>query len=132
MKGGRLARTAMQRLLGLILALVMGFPMLWPASARAQGGEWEWQNPLPQGNHLQDVWGSSGGDVFAVGEDSTILHYDGTGWSHMSSGTDYGLNGVWGSSGSDIFAVGEGGTILHYSGEPRTIYLPLVLKHPTP
>ena len=62
------------------------------------------------------MWGSSGSDVFAVGEDGTILHYDGSGWSAMSSGTTNELYGVWGSSGSDVFAVGDGGTILHYDG----------------
>jgi hypothetical protein len=63
---------------------------------------------------LSGVWGSSGSDVFAVG--GTILHYDGTDWSPMSSGTTQSLSGVgvWGSSGSDVFAVG--GTILHYDG----------------
>jgi uncharacterized repeat protein (TIGR01451 family) len=62
------------------------------------------------------VWGTSGSDVFAVGSDGTILHYDGTTWSPMSSGTTKGLRGVWGSSGSDVFAVGSDGTILHYDG----------------
>jgi hypothetical protein len=32
---------------------------LSPAAAQAQAGGWEWQNPLPQGNWLYDVWGSS-------------------------------------------------------------------------
>jgi hypothetical protein len=71
------ARTAMQRLLGLSLALAMGIPMLWPAVAQAQGGAWKWQNPLPQGNKLYGVWGSSEGDVYAVGGYGTILHYGG-------------------------------------------------------
>jgi PKD repeat protein len=64
---------------------------------------------------LRDVWGSSGSDVFAVGASSTILHYDGTGWSAMTGGTGS-LRDVWGSSGSDVFAVGGSGTILHYDG----------------
>jgi hypothetical protein len=62
------------------------------------------------------VWGSSGNDVFSVGYDGTILHYDGAAWSPMSSGTGYALRGVWGSSGRDVFAVGNYGTILHYDG----------------
>lgn len=55
----------------------------------------------------QDVEGSS-----------TILHYDGTAWRVMTSGSDAGveLSGVWGSSGSDVFAVGRDYTILHYNG----------------
>jgi hypothetical protein len=66
--------------------------------------------------HLSDVWGSSATDVFAVGIDGVILHYDGSSWSAMDSGTDAPLAGVWGSSSSDVFAVGGSGTILHYNG----------------
>ena len=62
------------------------------------------------------MWGSSGSNVFAVGTGGTILHYDGSSWSAMSSGTTRSLYGVWGSSGNDVFAVGNGGTILHYDG----------------
>jgi hypothetical protein len=77
--------------------------------------DWEWQNPLPQGNSLFGVWGNSGSDVFAVGG-ATILHYNGSTWSVMTSGATKILYSLWGSSGSDVFAVGEGGTILHYNG----------------
>jgi hypothetical protein len=58
------------------------------------------------------VWGSSGGDVFAVG--GTILHWNGSAWSAVTSGTSTYLYGVWGSSGSDVFTVGGSGLILHY------------------
>jgi hypothetical protein len=54
--------------------------------------------------------------VFALDYYGTILHYDGSIWTPMTSGTTNGLGGVWGSSGSDVFAVGSGGTILHYDG----------------
>jgi hypothetical protein len=73
------------------------------------------------------VWGSSGRDVFAVGFDGTILHYDGAAWSVMSSSIDRDLRGVWGSTGCDVFAVGYAGTILHHGGI-YCAYLPLVLK----
>ena len=32
---------------------------------------------------LWGVWGSSGSDVFAVGDNGTILHYNGSTWSPM-------------------------------------------------
>ena len=35
---------------------------------------------------LYGVWGASPTDVFAVGENGTILHYDGSSWESMSSG----------------------------------------------
>ena len=62
------------------------------------------------------VWGSSANDVYSVGADGSILHYDGSSWSSMDSSTGYWLGGVWGSSASDVFAVGGNGTILHYDG----------------
>ena len=40
-----------------------------------------------QGYNLSDVWGSGGSNVFAVGDAGTILRYDGSNWSAMSSGT---------------------------------------------
>ena len=46
----------------------------------------------------------------------TILHYNGTSWSSVSSGTTQDLYSVWGTSASDVWAVGGGGTILHYNG----------------
>ena len=74
-------------------------------------------------NQLFAVWGSSGGDVFAVGGAANILHYDGASWTPMNWGAGYGLEGVWGSSGTDVYAVGgfDGfglalGKILHYDG----------------
>jgi hypothetical protein len=51
-----------------------------------------------------------------VGDRGTILQYDGTEWSVMSSNTTEDLGGVWGASGTDVFAVGDRGTILQYDG----------------
>ncbi len=50
--------------------------MAYTVPAIGDTADWTWQNPLPQGNSLRDVWGSSGSDVFAVGDGGTILHYD--------------------------------------------------------
>jgi hypothetical protein len=80
---------------------------------------------LPGDSSLYGIWGSSGSDVFAVGgrqsTDSAgiILHYNGSTWSSMNTGTKKYLlilTDVWGSSGTDVFAVGSSGTILHYDG----------------
>ena len=66
--------------------------------------------------HLNGVWGSSGNDVFSVGNYGTILHYNGTSWEYMDISTESLLSGIWGSSGSDVFAVGGAGTIQRYNG----------------
>ena len=38
---------------------------------------------------LWGVWGSSGSDVFAVGLEGTILHYDGVAWSASTAGINH-------------------------------------------
>lgn len=47
--------------------------------------------------------------MFAVGWGGTILHYNGTDWRVMTSGTGETLSAVWGSSNADVFAVGNRG-----------------------
>lgn len=39
--------------------------------------EWVWQNPLPQGNTLEAVWGRSATDVYAIGGQQTLMRWDG-------------------------------------------------------
>jgi hypothetical protein len=73
----------------------------------------------PSTTSLDEVWGSSDNDVFAVGDLSEILHYDGQSWSEMDHPytTDvYRFYGVWGSSWDDVFVVGTEGAVLHYNG----------------
>ncbi|MDM8552377.1 Calx-beta domain-containing protein [Desulfobacterales bacterium HSG2] len=73
--------------------------------------------PVPTGTeYLSGIWGTSGSDIFAVGDIGVVLHYDGKAWTPMSSGTHNPLSKVWGSSGNDVFAVGYEGTIIHYDG----------------
>ena len=71
---------------------------------------------VPGKGKLRAVWGSSGADVFAVGDDGVILHYDGNNWDLMASGSTADLYGVWGLSDSQVYAVGRYGTVLYYDG----------------
>jgi len=66
---------------------------------------------------LNDIWGTSAGNVYAVGDGAggAIFHFDGTAWTRIDS--DSGmmpLYGIWGSSEENIFAVGDG-VVLHYT-----------------
>ncbi len=64
---------------------------------------------------LPDVWGTSGSDVFVVGEvpidddfeiSSVILRFDGSRWTRQLLETDLVLRAVWGSSTTSVYAVG--------------------------
>lgn len=83
--------------------------------------------PPPAGTSgLNSIWGTSDNDVFAVGNDGIILHYNGKSVSSMSSGTTDSLTGVWGTSPTNVFAVSSTldvsnishpfGIILHFDG----------------
>jgi hypothetical protein len=61
-------------------------------------------------------WASEPDDVWAVGTSGTIMHWDGTKWSDVTSSTAANLMNAWGSSGNDVWAVGDSGTIVHWDG----------------
>lgn len=62
---------------------------------------------------LTAVWGSGPDDVFVVGYQGRVLHFDGAAWSAMESGTTASLFGVWGSGRGRVYAVGSS-LILRY------------------
>jgi hypothetical protein len=77
------------------------------------GREWCWQSPLPEGNSLLGIWGTSPTDVWAVGD--AILHWDGRAWGYVTRARAP-LRAVWGSGADDVWAGGWNGTLLHWDG----------------
>jgi hypothetical protein len=72
---------------------------------------------VPSNTMLHAVFALDENDVFAVGNDGTILRrVNGNDWFAMASGTTSNLRSVWGSSASDVWAGGVSGTLLHYDG----------------
>jgi hypothetical protein len=65
---------------------------------------------------LLALWGPSADNLFIVGRSGTILHFDGSGFTAMTSGVNATLGTVWGTAGNDVWAAGSGGTVLHYNG----------------
>jgi len=68
------------------------------------------------GSSLEAVSGSSATDVWTVGQDGVILHWDGAVWSQAVSGVTAALGGVYAASPTDAWAVGDAGTIVHWDG----------------
>lgn len=81
---------------------------------RRDGG-WE-RIAVPTSQSLRSLWGSGPDDVFAVGKQGVIVHYDGSRATLMESGVEVDFEAVWGSGPDDVYAVGIGATVLHYDG----------------
>ena len=72
---------------------------------------------------LESLWGSSAGDVWAVGVNGTIRRYTAgaTTWAVVDEAkTHETLHRVWGSGPKDVWVVGDAGTILHFDGTTWT------------
>ncbi len=101
----------------LTMALAM-LPAFTGTSVAASTYDWDWQNPLPQGNTLHCVFPLTSTDIWAVGDNGTIMHSTdgGTNWSSMDGGTTNALRGVTALDDTHVWAVGDGGTIIFYNG----------------
>ena len=91
------------------------------------GGAWKPMSGDVSGRSLNRVWGSGPNDVFVVGEQGVLMHYDGSTWSEVESGVQANLNDIWGYSAENIYVVGDmevffgptrysAATILHFDG----------------
>lgn len=58
---------------------------------------------------LRSVWGSSADDVYAVGDNGTILHTSdrGASWQKQASGSTAHLRAIWGDSPTNVWVVGS-------------------------
>ncbi|HEX2980875.1 MAG TPA: PKD domain-containing protein [Anaerolineaceae bacterium] len=67
---------------------------------------------------LNDIWGFPANIAYAVGNEGTLMRYDGAAWQRLDDplSTRQNLNGVWGSSPQDLFVVGDSGAIYHFNG----------------
>lgn len=113
-------RNARCVLLFLILAISAVF-LLHSGASACDNATWQWLNPLPQGLHLYDVWGSSCLNIYAVGRYGGMVHFNGWDWEIVPRVTTQDLLAIWGFSENDIYAGGGGGTLIHYDGNEWSI-----------
>ena len=107
------------------------------ASARSDAGvppRWRTAANVPTQAQLLSVWGRAADDVWAVGFDGTIIHFDGTTWTQETTTATVPLTGVAGLPLPNnlapedprpdpvVFAVGWQGTLLNRN--PDGTWLP--------
>lgn len=79
--------------------------------------------PSPVTTTLRAVFGFSPDDVWAVGDAATVIHWDGTRWTKLTTPFDSAsvkpkLSSIWGSGPNDVW-IGGTGTMLHFEGVAR-------------
>ena len=67
---------------------------------------------------VTDVWASSPNDVWAVGDDAIVAHYDGTAWERTIAGSPF-KSSIWGSGPNDVYALSTF-DLVHYDGSSWT------------
>lgn len=75
-----------------------------------------WQSPQPEGQTLHALKSFSQSDLWAAGDGGLVLHFDGSSWAGLPSGTVQGLTSIWGPAPNSVWITGEQGTILHWDG----------------
>jgi photosystem II stability/assembly factor-like uncharacterized protein len=90
------------------------FFAIFLSNTYAQQG-WFWQNPLPQGNTLYDVFFLNSSEGWAVGENGTIIHTSdgGMNWTLQKSGGTSRLTAIHFTDSNNGCAIGYYGTLLH-------------------
>ncbi len=69
---------------------------------------------------ILDVWGAGPEDVYAVGAEGTVWHYDGSEVERRQVAPEGCCQAVWGAGPDDVYAVGNDGIVVHYDGESWT------------
>ena len=79
----------------------------------------------PVGQSVRSFWAVSPTDIWAVGSNASVMHYDGATWTITPAASlpvpaTTTLKGVWASGPTDVWAVGSAGKILHFDGQAWT------------
>ncbi|KPA16408.1 hypothetical protein MHK_003370, partial [Candidatus Magnetomorum sp. HK-1] len=77
--------------------------------------DWDVIDSIISYSDLEDIWGRSANDIYAVGNGGAIFHYNGIAWSKVVTTYDDDFNAIWGDVGM-VYVVGNNGVVLQYNG----------------
>ena len=112
--------------------LLAGFPV------HGDGTTWNEYDLVNMGiltqndGYIRGAWGSSSKDMYFIGTKGTIVHYDGTNWKKIQTGTALDMQAIWGgydqktseyqilALASNPFTFPEGKLLLQLNGSTAT------------
>ena len=81
-----------------------------------------WESAFVQEHHgiIQRIWGTSASNLFFIGTNGNITHYDGVSFKEMDSGTTVNLRSITGTADGRVFVSGHDdrseSVVLEYNG----------------
>ncbi|HCX24182.1 MAG TPA: hypothetical protein DHN29_19830 [Cytophagales bacterium] len=77
----------------------------------------QWQQMNPENPRTRDIWGTGVNDVYFVGGQGGILHYNGNLWDSTDIDDRGYVQRVWGTASDNVYVTtGNSGKIVHYDG----------------
>lgn len=78
------------------------------------------QCPVQSYSKLEKIWMDRPDNAWTVGENGTILRWNGAAWLSTIEGRDEYITGVWGGTFGEVWVVGTKGLILRWDGSAWT------------
>mgnify|MGYP001255768820 CR=1 FL=1 len=97
------------------------------------GGEWSFEDSATDVN-LYGVSGTNSSDIWAVGQEGTVIHWNGTTWQEIEMETQANLWSVWSPTANVAYVVGANGEAYRIQGslvEPLPTGVNNILYHIT-
>ena len=76
--------------------ILLGTPVHWDGNKWTQYDLYDMGVLGQSDGDIRKAWGENSRDMYFVGNLGTIVHYTGSGWQKLISGTRTGINDVWG------------------------------------
>jgi hypothetical protein len=76
----------------------------------------DWTATTVGTSYFHDLWGTGPNNIWAVGDGGAILHFNGSGWSNVASGTTQRLRAITGTDANHVWFAGDTGVMLFWNG----------------
>ena len=76
--------------------LAAGSIYFWNGNSNKRA-DLSYQRDITTGELVQRLWGASNSSIYGVGSEGIVVHYDGSDWQKLNSGTTVDIQDIWGA-----------------------------------